>query len=269
MARKLTVVTPENIPLEMELAGLSIRFGALLLDMFALLVLLIVGSLLIAFLVPDNNFQKAFILIYGFVVWFGYFILFESLWNGQTPGKRVFHLRVVRSGGYPVNFFSVATRNLIRVADFMPLVLAGGFFPVFLCLVAGFSIFLSPHYQRLGDMVAGTLVIKEEAVPVLAVILENAAKVPPGTQVPVGVRNPYDALSPEELELLRRFMVRRWTMTTDDAERLAYRIVVPLIPRLGITFVPGAAPRYADLATLLVAAADAREYEVENAAWAA
>jgi hypothetical protein len=100
-------------------------------------------------------------------------------------------------------------------------------------------------------------------------VLENASRVPPGAQVPLGVRNPYDALTPEELELLRRFMVRRWTMTNDDAERLAYRIVVPLIPRLGITFVPGAAPRYADLAVLLVAAADAREYEVENAAWAA
>jgi uncharacterized RDD family membrane protein YckC len=243
----------------MELAGLGTRFGALFLDLLALIFLLLVGSLLIAFLVPDDSFKTAFMLIYGFVVWFGYFILFESLWNGQTPGKRAFHLRVIRDGGYPVNFFAVAARNLIRLADFMPLLYVAG----------SFSVFLSPRYQRLGDMVAGTLVIKEEAVPVLAMVLENAAKVPPGAQVPLGVRNPYDALSPEELELLRRFMVRRWTMTTDDAERLAYRIVVPLIPRLGITFVPGAAPRYADLATLLVAAADAREYEVENAAWAA
>jgi uncharacterized RDD family membrane protein YckC len=121
VARKLTVVTPENIPLEMELAGLGTRFGALLIDLCALILLLIIGSIAIPLLVPDPSLNRAFVALYAFLVWFGYFILFESLWNGQTPGKRAFHLRVMRDGGYPVNFFAVAARNLTRIADFMPL----------------------------------------------------------------------------------------------------------------------------------------------------
>jgi hypothetical protein len=73
-------------------------------------------------------------------------------------------------------------------------------------------------------------------------------------------------LAPHELDLLQRYALRRWEMTSDDSERLAYRLVVPLVPRLGITFVPGAAPRYADLVSALAAAADRRASEVEQVA---
>jgi len=71
-------------------------------------------------------------------------------------------------------------------------------------------------------------------------------------------------LTPEELELLQRYAIRRWEMTSDDSERLAYRLVVPLIPRLNISFLPGVAPRYADLVSVLVAAADAKAEERER-----
>ena len=70
------------------------------------------------------------------------------------------------------------------------------------------------------------------------------------------------ALTPDELSLLRRYALRRWEMTSDDSERLAYRLIVPLVSRLNLTFLPGVPPRYADLASVLVQAADAREEEL-------
>ena len=77
--------------------------------------------------------------------------LFETIWNGQTPGKRAFGLRVVRDGGYPITFYASAIRNLIRIADFLPFGFAAG----------ALTIFLQSEYKRLGDLVAGTIVIKE------------------------------------------------------------------------------------------------------------
>ncbi len=267
MARHITVVTPENIPLTLEVAGMATRFGALLIDMLiqsCVTVILGIAGVIIAAAANVSGMSGiiwALIIAAFFLIWFGYFILFESIWNGQSPGKRVFGLRVVRDGGYPINFFSIATRNLIRIADFLPMSYAAG----------ALSIFFQPQYKRLGDLVAGTIVVKEPEAQALAAFEATGAQKgqfanapTTGPSLPEGVRNPYDALSPEELTLLRRFATRRWQMTPDDSERLAYRMVVPLIPRLNLTFVPGVAPRYADLASALVAAADAREAEMDT-----
>ena len=262
MARQTTVVTPENIPLVLELAGIGTRFGALLVDMLIQSIATIIGLIIFGIIagvagvsgVGGDALIVAALIIFIFLIWFGYFILFEAIWNGQTPGKRVFGLRVVRDGGYPVNFFAVATRNLIRIADFLPASYAAG----------AIAVFLNPEYKRLGDLVAGTLVIKEQAINPLAAFQSVA---PAGTAavsscLPESVVNPYDALTHDELALLRRYALRRWEMTSDDSERLAYRLIVPLVPRLNLTFLPGVPPRYADLASVLVQAADAREGEL-------
>jgi uncharacterized RDD family membrane protein YckC len=204
VARKLIVVTPENIPLEMELAGLANRFGALAVDFFFMVMILMFGAIGLRFLFVDDIVFRPTSTIFGFVVWFGYFIFFESFWNGQTPGKRAFGLRVMRDGGYPINFFAVATRNLLRLADFFPLFYA----------VGSLTVFFNEHYKRLGDMVAGTVVIKELHVPTVAMVLAGAAQRTGGI-LPQGVKNPYDVLTPEELELLRRYQMRRWSMMPD------------------------------------------------------
>lgn len=265
MARQTTVVTPENIPLTLELAGIGTRFGALLIDMLIQLITTIVGLIIFAILAAFTSLTGngggiwiAIGTIGVFLVWFGYFILFESIWNGQTPGKRMFGLRVVRDGGYPVNFFSTATRNLIRIADFLPISYAAG----------ALSVFFNPEYKRLGDLVAGTLVVKEHAVSPLAAFqsIAPAGMAAPASRLPESVVNPYEALTPGELSLLRRYALRRWEMTADDSERLAYRLVVPLVSRLNLTFLPGVPPRYADLASVLVQAADAREEELAASA---
>lgn len=251
MARTLTVITPENIPVTLELAGIGTRFGAFLFDIlvqtFALLTILLLGTLLASVMgeVGLSNVMSALIVALVFVVFFGYYIFFEALWSGQTPGKRVFGLRTIRDGGFPVDFFSVAARNLVRIADFMPLFYTAG----------ALSIFFNAEYKRFGDMVAGTVVVKEPEAFKLGFFTpaKPASGASPAAPAPFLGKTPaHEALTPAELTVLEHFDARRYTMISDDSERLAYRLVAPLVGRLGITFLPGAAPRYADLASALV-----------------
>ena len=90
----------------------------------------------------------------SFALYNGYFILLEWLLNGQTPGKRLLHIRVIKQGGYALRFFDTLLRNLLRVIDFLPL-----FYGVGLT-----SLLFTRDSQRLGDLVAGTLVVYQEPV---------------------------------------------------------------------------------------------------------
>ncbi|MEI6431104.1 MAG: RDD family protein [bacterium] len=262
MPRIVTVITPENVPLRFELAGLGTRFGAYLIDLTLQLVLIIALLIILGItsslggksgIAGGESVLGAIALISLFLIWFGYFLLFESIWNGQTPGKRALKIRVVRDGGYPATFFNIATRNLLRIVDSLPLLYA----------VGGASSFFHSQYKRLGDLAGGTIVIKEQNRR-MGIHSGSRDSIAPqfSGQLPNGFHNPYDILTTEELELLRRFAVRRWQMDADDSERLGYRLIAPIVGRLNITFLPGAPPRYADLASALVAAADRREEEL-------
>jgi len=268
--REVTVVTPENIPLRLELAGLGSRFGALLVDLaIQIATLIVVGIIAVIVAAFTESFWGSVAgralsgwvtaggILLTFAILFGYFILFETVWNGQTPGKKIFNLRVVRDGGYPVTFLASATRNLIRLADFLPMAFAAG----------ALSVFFHAQYKRLGDLAAGTVVVKERPVFPLLPFGATAPGAVAGPQAGeaaatlerASIRHPSDHLTRDEQDLLRRFARRRWEMAPDDAERLAYRLVVSLVPRLNLTFVAGAPPRYADLVSVLVAALDARD----------
>ena len=264
MARTLEILTPESIPLTLEPAGIATRLGANLIDIAVQVGIFALGAILFGLLslwaraLTESTVIQAAAIIAGFLLMFGYHILFETVWNGQTPGKRVFGIRVVRDGGLPVDFFSVATRNLVRIADFLPLVYGFG----------ASAIFLSPQYKRLGDMAAGTIVIRERQAKTLGFAWKRK---PDATAVgiaqfkaarlPDAVRPPIDALNGSEQALIRRFALRRWEMTPDDAERLGYRIVVPLVAKLNLVFVAGAAPHYADLVSTIVADLDRAQEE--------
>ena len=87
-----------------------------------------------------------------FAVEWGYYVLWESLWSGRTPGKRSMNLRVLKEGGYPTGFLDIALRNLLRAADFLPMAYSVGL------AVMG----LDARFRRLGDMVAGTVVVVED-----------------------------------------------------------------------------------------------------------
>ena len=101
-----------------------------------------------------NLWVAAIVTLGSFALYNGYFILLEWLMNGQTPGKRMLHIRVIKQGGYSLRFFDTLLRNLLRVVDFLPL-----FYGVGLT-----SLVLTRDSQRVGDLVAGTLVVYQEPV---------------------------------------------------------------------------------------------------------
>ncbi|MBV9849883.1 MAG: RDD family protein, partial [Armatimonadetes bacterium] len=141
MSREILVVTPENIEIEYELGGIGSRFLAHLVDVLLQCALFIGGAvalLLIGFVlnligtplakaVTDffSGILEALAFIGGFLLMWGYFIYFETRWNGQTPGKRQLGLRVIRDGGFPINIYAAIVRNLLRVVDGMPVITFG------------------------------------------------------------------------------------------------------------------------------------------------
>ena len=161
--RVVSIRTPENIELSYALAGPGSRAAAYMIDlllMFTVCQLVInlfiyIFMMLLTTLGADSQVWLAALGILGsFGLYNGYFIILEWLLNGQTPGKRMLHIRVIKQGGYALRFFDTLLRNLLRVIDFLPL-----FYGVGLT-----SILLTRDSQRLGDLVAGTLVVYQEPV---------------------------------------------------------------------------------------------------------
>lgn len=261
MSREVLITTPENIALEYELAGLGTRFVANIIDILLQLLLILGTSLVVgllgvalialgvstghnafaAFIRSLGEFTEAGLFILTFLIFWGYYIYFELKWNGQTPGKKQMGLRVIREGGYPVNGYGATMRNLLRVIDFLPL---------FYC-VGIFSILLSANYQRIGDLVGGTLVVKQRAPQSLAGLLRVAQILPehldPHALAIIG-RHAYE-LTPDEYRAVRHFTDRRRQLAWDAQQLSAIKIAVPLMERLRI--VPPTEVREVDYAALL------------------
>lgn len=211
MDRTISVRTPESIAFSYELAGLGSRFLAVAADMFVqVLVFLGIawGLFFAASHLPPatrssvfdraaESFGYAILAVMIFIVFFGYFILFEAFWNGQTPGKKLLGIRVVRDGGYPVDFGASFIRNLIRLGE-----VSLGFY----ALSAVVSL-LSAENKRLGDLAAGTLVVRDARAQSLTAIRESAD---------TGAHR-IAMLSDEEHALIGRFIARRSGM--DDHHR--------------------------------------------------
>lgn len=165
------VVTPEGVALHLPVAGPVPRAVAWGIDLAIRLgILMLVGTVLALLGAAGQGLY----LISMFLIFWAYPILFEVLWDGQTPGKKVMSLRVVNGDGAPVGWLPAITRNLLRTVDMLPFGYAAG-------LVACLA---DPHARRLGDMVAGTLVVHNErdrdaaAAPVNAVLAPSAGLQP-------------------------------------------------------------------------------------------
>jgi uncharacterized RDD family membrane protein YckC len=161
----LTVETPENLELRLPLAGFGPRFLAVFIDNLiqGLVAVVLIGIAVTIMATTmsqagpnETSWMIAIVIvavILAMLVTLGYFVFFEWIWNGQTPGKRTAGIRVVRRGGLPLTFRDVLVRNLFRLLDMLP---SNGF-------VGLVSFFATSHQQRLGDLVADTVVIREFA----------------------------------------------------------------------------------------------------------
>ncbi|HRP72808.1 MAG TPA: RDD family protein [Luteimonas sp.] len=194
--------TPEGVALRLPAAGPVPRALAWLIDLLVRLGLVMVASILLAML---GRFGTGVYLVFLFLVVWAYPVMFEALWDGQTPGKRALGLRVVAANGAPVGWLASFTRNLMRTVDMLPFGYAFG-------LAASL---LDARGRRLGDVVARTLVVH---VPSLA----GASGVPP-----VPPRAPPVALLPEEQGAVIAFAERAGALTPGRREELA-AIAAPL-----------------------------------------
>ncbi|HEV1992527.1 MAG TPA: RDD family protein [Candidatus Dormibacteraeota bacterium] len=221
----LIVPTPERVSFDYQVAGLGTRAIAQLLD------LLVVGGILlsvyfVAILAASANASTVatlIALIGTFVVIFGYFWVSESLWSGQTIGKKAFRLRAVGDRGEPLTFGQAGIRNIVRIVDFLPYAYGVG-------LVV---LFVNGKGKRLGDIAAGTIVVKDSDSVSLWQLPGARTPVPPaGAAGPAS--NPYTAATPAELTLrrldpeLRRFVSayarRRPELSLDVRVQLASQV---------------------------------------------
>ncbi|MCY7379180.1 MAG: stage II sporulation protein M [Gemmatimonadaceae bacterium] len=208
------VETPELVVISYSIAGVGSRVLAALTDLAICFGTLLVVLVAVAVLDPSDgptdglsaSWAMAFLILVQFAILWGYYVLFEGLMDGQTPGKRIHRLRVVREGGFSVTFAVSAVRNLVRIVDMQP---------VFFYLAGLGSILLTRRGQRLGDIVAGTLVVRE-AVRTTAGRLAASPHASSSDSSAADAPALQTALSEEEFRILGQ-VVSRWD--TLDASR--------------------------------------------------
>jgi uncharacterized RDD family membrane protein YckC len=242
---QLNIETPELVAIDMPLAGIGSRFVALLVDYLIWMIALAGLILLISLVDPSlSHFSRmgekwavALFIFVPFLLYWGYFTLFEAFWNGRTPGKRLAKIRVIQRSGRGIGLFESMTRNFLRIVDQFPLIYA----------VGTVSIFLTRQHQRLGDLAAGTLVVHERenlsasssatsARTFTAGIFEpagysQAAARPAQLELPAsGIQ----LLGMADLEVLEGFFARRLDFTLERRALLAQRIAGAIRAKSGL-----------------------------------
>lgn len=207
MARRLDTIrqmqTPEGVLLDLPLAGPLPRVAAFVIDLLLRTALYFVVGTPLAML-GDSGLGMLFIAVFV-IEWF-YPVVFEVRFRGATPGKVVLGLAVVHDDGTPVTWSSSIVRNLMRFADFLPTAY----------LIGLLTMTFHPEFKRLGDLVAGTIVVHRRAE-------RRAAALPPGPIIPATL-----ALQQHEQRAIIEYAERQRTWTEDRAEELA-EILMPVI----------------------------------------
>ncbi|HEX7334703.1 MAG TPA: RDD family protein [Pyrinomonadaceae bacterium] len=237
----LIIETPERVPLHFALASIGNRFIACAIDhaiqALALGLIAIASAVLASFSFIERTVSGApkwviaVMIIFVFLIFAGYFAFFEWIWNGQTPGKRWLKLRVIREDGRPITFWEAAVRNLLRSLDMMPL----PFYSIGLI-----SVFSTNRDQRIGDMVAGTVVVREReaeapafsqvfAAPVSDPALRRSFK-------PVDFQASLNSLTEAEIQVVETFLRRRWDLSDVPRQWMAWRVSLPILYKLRPTY---------------------------------
>jgi hypothetical protein len=161
----------------------------------------------------------AIFIFAAFTVQFSYFAFFEALWNGQTPGKRWTHLRVIQDSGRPISAYDAILRNLLRIVDALPTLYAVGIV----------TMLISRENKRVGDYAAGTVVIHEKPLQGGGSIW-NASAAPPQSVA----FNLSTQLTAEELQLVETFLERRMSLSPEVRRSMARQIAERLGQRLNV-----------------------------------
>ncbi|MBD2384470.1 RDD family protein [Cylindrospermum sp. FACHB-282] len=214
--------TPESVELEFTLAGIGSRVFALIIDYLILLATLAVFFLIWAFVAAQLGdslteifgsavplWLLAIAIVASTVIYAGYFVLFETLWQGQTPGKRIAKIRVIRDDGRPIGLQQASLRAVLRLFDES-------------LFIGAFLIALSPQEKRLGDLAAGTIVIQTQtATKSAAFTISEQAK-----SLHIELRQTADLslLLPDDFAIIREYLGRRSAMASKARALLSLKL---------------------------------------------
>ncbi len=239
MDERIHIATPDHVSLEFELAGPGSRFSAYVID-FLCNVSLIIAIILLAYLSgglialrwlarsSGGNASVSWILAVAILIIFlinwGYYVFFEGLGKGSTPGKKRMGIRVIRQDGLPIGLREAALRNLVRAADMLPP-------PSY--ILGGLVMHFDAQGRRLGDMVAGTYVVVEK-FELAAQGASGAAWVKRVEQgrSRQGLTLPRGTISAQQLGLIEQFLARSRELSEERRSQLVWQITEPLLPFL-------------------------------------
>jgi uncharacterized RDD family membrane protein YckC len=223
---RLTIDTPEQITLELPIAGVGSRFLAVAIDTVLQTTLFIVGvfglSLASRAVAPLGLAGPVMAIFFTFGVYWGYFTLFEIAWKGQTPGKRRVGIRAIHESGRPMAVYEAIGRNVLRVIDFLP-----AFYGLGLAVMM-----LNRHSRRIGDFVAGTVVVYDR----------SRDEIPPAWERTTSTAAPASRLSQvraEELALIEAYLRRRSDLDPLVRENMADQIGLRITQQTGALREPG------------------------------
>jgi uncharacterized RDD family membrane protein YckC len=219
-----SVLTPERVNLQYDIAGIGSRGAAAMVDTLiqavALFVLLLAGSAAIGVGATFGSLERsageallALFVVAVFVITNGYYMLFEILWSGQTPGKRLVGVRVLRENGYSIRPIDAVIRNLVRIVDWLPLVYGVGVL----------TMLLNQRSRRLGDFASGTIVVREASRGASRIVISPRLAESPGV-----------ALSSSDASLVRDFLIRRGSMNVAARGDIARRLAEALAARYSL-----------------------------------
>lgn len=223
---QLKIDTPEQIALELPLAGIGSRFLAIAIDTLIQVALYLIAGITfflalgvgtsVLWYLP-RTMGPALGIFVIFAIYWGYFAFFEIIWKGQTPGKRYAGIRVIKESGRPINAFEAIGRNLMRAVDGLPGIYGVGL----VCMMC------NRQSRRLGDFVAGTVVVHEkpteEARPSWNISAESSA-VTPGL----------GKVTADDLVLIETYLSRRWDLDKSVRMNTAIQIADRIKQKTGL-----------------------------------
>jgi uncharacterized RDD family membrane protein YckC len=240
---QISIDTPELVGIELPLAGIGSRFIALLVDYLiwgaGMVVVFIAAIVLLpalrTFSRISAQWAEAIVIFIFFLLNWGYFTMFEAFWNGRTPGKRVAKIRVIQRSGRSIGMVESMARNLVRYVDQLP----------FFYAVGVIAMFVTKQHQRLGDLAAGTLVVRdrEPETPLwgdtgsrtfTAQLFSAHVPIPePHTAITLPALG-ISKLTSADLEVLEGFFSRRLDMSLETRAALALRIAAAIQAKSGL-----------------------------------
>ena len=228
----LDIQTPENVAFGYQVAGIGSRFLASLVDTLIVILLQVVVLIVVSLIIDSlegsaladqlSGWVYAIFGLVAAVFYWAYYIFFEMLWNGQSPGKRWVGLRVIRADGTPITLSESLIRNLARLVDFLPAAYGVGVV----------TMFIDKQSRRLGDLAAGTLVVQDRApMSIQDLSVKRTVHLRPWANIALE-GFPIERLSNNDLNLIENFLTRRDQLTHRD--HLAIQILNTLHQRLGL-----------------------------------